>query len=188
MKTLFLIISIILPLYSPYLYIKSILRGGTKPHRTTRVVILVISLLTTASLIARHDRVALWLSLVSTLQAIAISALTFKYGIGGGSKIDLLCLLLSGIGILWWQTTNNPAYGLYFAVVADFIGMVPTLIKTYRFPETENWAFYGIDAVAAAGNILALNSWEIASFAYPLYLLVINAAVAMLALRNRDLI
>lgn len=184
MKQLFLIFSILLPLYSPYIYIKSILRGKTKPHRTTRIVILVISLLTTASLIAQHDRVALWLSLVSTLQAIAISALTFKYGIGGSSKIDLLCLLLSGIGILWWQTTNDPAYGLYFAISADFIGMVPTLTKTYRFPETENWAFYGIDAVASACNILALKNWELASFAYPLYLLVINALVAKLAVRS----
>lgn len=185
MKQLFLVVSIILPLCSPFIYAKSILRGEAKPHRTTRLVILIISLITTASLIAQHDQVAVWLSLVSTLQAIIIFTLSLKYGMGGSSKLDLICLTGALIGMAIWKMTDNPAMGLYFAIGADFTGVLPTLFKTYRLPMTENWVFYALDAIAAGCNLLALTVWTVAAFSYPLYLLTVNAVIALLSFSRR---
>jgi len=183
MKILFLIASIILPIYSPILYVKAILGRKAKPHRTTRFVILTTTILTTASLFAQHDQVALWLSFISMLQAITIFSLSIKYGMGGWAKTDILCLILASVGIIMWRTTTNPVYGLYFGIVADIMGMIPTLIKTYRHPETEIWTFFAIDATAAVFNLFALSKWTIQSFSYPAYIWAINTLVALLALR-----
>jgi len=141
--------------------------------------------LTTLSLLAAHDHVALWLSVISTLQAIAIFSLSIKYGMGGWAKSDIVCMGLAVIGIVVWQVTKNPVYGLYFGILADFMGMLPTILKTYRYPETEMWQFFGIDALAGTFNFLALSSFAPATFSYPLYLVFINGVIAILAIRKK---
>ncbi len=184
MKNLFLLLSIILPLYSPLIYTKAILRGDAKPHRTTRLVLLVVACLTTLSLLAQGDRVALWLSIVSTFQAITIFILSIKHGMGGWSKNDIACLFFALTGIIAWKTTSNPTLALYFGIGADIIGMTPTLFKTYRHPETEIWTFFGIDAISGLLNIFALTSWTLEAAVYPFYIVVINLLVALLAFRK----
>lgn len=183
MNTIFLLMSTILPLYSPIPYIRSILAGTTKPHRTTRFVYLIIGFLTTISLLSAGDRVAIWISAVSLLQAVALFFLGLTHGVGGWSKTDLLCLVLALAGITLWQTTSLPLWGLYFGILADFAGTVPTLIKTWHDPTSEEPQFYLLDAAAGVFNMFALTHWEIADFAYPLYLFLINILVAYLVLR-----
>lgn len=185
MKSIFLLLSVLLPIYSPWVYAKSILRGEAKPHRTTQFVLLVITLLTTSSLLAQNDRVAIWLAAVSAFQGVVIFILSLKYGMGGWAKTDLFCLLFAGLGIILWQTTHDPAVGLYFSIAADCIGMIPTLIKTYHAPETENMSFFALDSVAAGFNLLAHTSWGLTEITYPLYLLLINFTMVLLILHGK---
>lgn len=186
MITIFLFLSALLPLLSPIPYIRSILHGDAKPHRTTRLVILATSCLTTVSLIIQHDNTAIWLSLVSTIQAITIFTLSIKFGMGGWSIRDIACLTVAGIGILAWQTTDNPAMAVYFSVLADFIGMLPTIIKTYHLPKTELWYFFAIDTLAGICNLLAMKEYTIQAVIFPLYIVCINGAIAILAIRRRN--
>jgi len=183
MQPVFILISILLPLISPVVYAKAILKGEAKPHRTTRLVLLLITTLATVSLFAQHDHVAIWLAGVSMLQSIVIFILSIKYGMGGWSKDDLLCLGIALGGILLWQTTKNPAIALYASIAADFTGMVPAVVKTYKFPETEIYAFFLLDAIAAVFNLLAIKVWVPQAFAYPVYLLVINAIMVVIIIR-----
>jgi hypothetical protein len=183
MKQIFLIISCVLPLISPIIYSRAILKGEAKPHRTTRFVLLLISCLATLSLFAQHDHVAIWLAGASAVQAIVIFILSIKYGMGGWAKMDILCLVIALIGIIAWQTTHQPVIALYFAIFADFTGMIPALLKTYRLPETEIWLFYLLDTIAAGFNLLALQHWTPQEFSYPIYIVVINLVMVGLITR-----
>lgn len=185
MSTLFIIISSILALISPLIYARAILRGEAKPHRTTRLVLLIITSLATLSLFAQGDRVALYLAGVSTVQSVIVFILSIKYGMGGWEKIDLLCLGIALLGIVLWQTTKDASLALYMSILADLTGMVPALIKTYKHPETEVWSFFLLDVFAATFSLLAVKSWTIQQFSYPLYLILINLAMVLLILRPR---
>lgn len=103
MSTIFIVISSLLALISPIIYSRAILRGEAKPHRTTRLVLLLITALTTASLFAQGNRVAIWLAGVSTLQSILIFFLSIKHGMGGWSRADILCLIVALTGIILWK-------------------------------------------------------------------------------------
>jgi hypothetical protein len=177
LSSIFIVISSLLALVSPLIYVHAILRGEVKPHRTTRLVLLFITSLTTAALFAQHDRVAIWLAGVSTFQSIVVFSLSLKYGMGGWGKTDLLCLGIALLGILLWQTTDNPILALYAAITADLIGMTPTLIKTFYFPKTEIMAFYLLDAIAAFFSLLAIQTWSLSGFSYPLYLMIVNLSM-----------
>jgi len=183
MDTMFIILSSVLALISPIVYVKAILSGDAKPHRTTRLVLLIITSLATLSLFAQHDTVAIWLAAISTLQSIVIFFLSIKYGMGGLSKIDVFCFVIAMGGIILWQTTNDPSLALYTSILADFIGMVPALLKTYRFPETEIWTFYALDTAAAFFSLLAVKIYTLQQFSYPLYLMIINFFMVILAVR-----
>lgn len=175
--------SSILALTSPIIYARSILKGEAKPHRTTRLVLLLITALSTASLIAQQDTVAVWLAGVSTLQAIIIFALSIKHGMGGWARTDILCLVIALAGIIAWQTTNNPAFGLYASILADFTGMVPTLIKAYRLPHTETVWFFGFDTVAGILTLFAVSALTTQQIAYPIYIAIVNAVMVLLIVR-----
>lgn len=83
------------------------------------------------------------------------------------------------------EVTKNPVIALYFAIGADFTGMIPALIKTYHHPETEVWTFYTLDVFAALFSILALSKWTIAEYSYPTYIMLINLAMALLIVKPR---
>lgn len=185
MKQLFLVLSSLTALVSPLVYAKAILKGEAKPHRTTRLVLLLITSLTTASLFAQHDQVAIWLAGISTLQSILIFILSIKHGMGGWSTTDLLCLFIALFGIFLWKTTSQPTLALYSAIFADFTGMVPALMKTFRYPTTEVWSFYLLDVFAAGFNLLALKGWTLQESSYPIYIMLINLCMVLLIIRPK---
>lgn len=186
LQDIYIAISGCLALVSSTVYCLSIYNGKTRPHRTTRFILLLDTCLSTASLFAHGDRVAVWLSGVSALQAIVIFALSIKYGMGGWSRSDIACLIIALIGIVLWQVTSNPLLALYFSILADLVGMVPAMIKTYRFPETEIWIFFALDIFAGIFSLLALRQWGIADFSYPLYIMLINAVMVALIVTPRQ--
>ncbi len=185
MKIIFLIISTVLPLIGPFIYSKAILKGNARPHRTTTLVLLIINVLTATSLIAQGNNVAVWLAIVSVIQSVMVFTLSIKYGMGGWAKTDIACLIIAFIGIVAWQITKQPILALYFSLLADFTGVIPTLIKTYSFPKTEIWSYYLLDTVAGVFNLLALSAWTIEDYSYPLYVVFINLAVVILVLKPK---
>ncbi|MBP6945002.1 hypothetical protein KBD61_01260 [Patescibacteria group bacterium] len=185
MSSLLIFLSSTLVLISPFIYARAILKGEAKPHRTTRFVLFIIAALSTATLFANGNTVAVWLAGANLVQGAIILGLSLKYGMGGWAKIDLACLAIALIGIIAWQTTKNPLIGLYCSILADFTGMVPTLIKTYRLPKTEIATFFALDIFAALFSTLATHQWTMEQLAYPLYIGLINAIMVTLILWPR---
>lgn len=185
MQTTLIVLSSALTLISPLFYARAILKGEARPHRTTCFVLLLITALSTSSLVAEQNTVAVWLAATSTLQSVAIFILSIKYGMGGWEKLDLLCLLIALIGIVAWQTTQNPLLGLYFSILADFTGMIPSIVKTYRFPETEIATYFALDSTAGVLSLLAVVSLTLADISYPIYIFLVNGLMALLVLFPR---
>ncbi|MCR4329179.1 MAG: hypothetical protein NUV65_01380 [Candidatus Roizmanbacteria bacterium] len=186
MQHIFILISSTIALISPIVYSIAIFKGKAKPHRTTRLVLLIITSLTTASLFAQHNTVAIYLAAVLTLQSIAIFILSIKYGMGGWGKTDVLCLLLALLGILLWKITDNPRIALYFAIGADFTGVIPTILKTYRLPHTEVWTYYMLGIFAALFSLMAIKVWVVDQYAYPVYIMLINLIIVLLVIRPQS--
>lgn len=185
MSAFFIFLSSLLLFISPLIYAKAILKGQARPHRTTRFVLLLITSLATASLFAQHDTVAIWLAGVSSLQSILLFGLSIKYGMGGWAKTDVLCLVVAFTGIILWQTTKEPSLALYASISADFTGMIPAIIKTYKYPHTEIWSFFLLDVFAAILTMSALRSWKVQEYSYPLYIMIINSIMVLLIIRPK---
>ncbi len=143
MQTILLMLSGILAIMGGMIYLVSIGRGRTKPHRTTRFVLLIVVALNFVSVLAAQGNSGAKLYAgITCLFALAYFVMSIKRGMGGSSAFDWTCLILALLGIVAWQITNNPMLGIYFAVAADFIAYLPAFVKTWYHPHTESpWLY-----------------------------------------------
>ncbi len=183
--SILIVISSALGFIGPVIYAISILKGKSKPHRTTRLVLFLIGALGVFSFFLTKDYANLWLFSFLSLGNLILFVLSFKYGMGGWSRSDIICLLIALVGIVVWQTTKNPLMALYASVLADATGMIPALIKTYKYPKTEIWLFYFCDLLASILIIIAHKDISFNQFLYPLYLIIVNVMMIVFILRPK---
>ena len=185
MQNILVVLSSISVLISYFLYEWAMVKGKAKPHRTTRLVILIITALGASSLFAQNDRVvAIFLS-ICAVQSLVMFVMSLKWGMGGWAPIDVLCLAIALVGIILWRVTSNPVLGLYGAVGADLAGMIPALIKTYRLPKTEYYLTYVFDLIAILFTTVAIRNGGFNEYLYPAYLLAVNALMLVFILRPK---
>ncbi|HYK08699.1 MAG TPA: hypothetical protein VEW42_04340 [Candidatus Eisenbacteria bacterium] len=147
------------------------MRGRTKPHRMTRFLLLSIIGLNFFSVVALHGNLgALVFSGIAFIQAIVIFFLSLWRGMGGTTRSDWICLVITGVGIVGWKTTGNPIIGILFAILADFVAYLPAFIKTWHHPDTESPWFYVLGSFVLLLGLAAYKI-EIASF-YQIYALL----------------
>jgi hypothetical protein len=147
-------------------YVVSILRGHTKPERTTYFIWLILNVVTTTSYIAVGARTTIWTGIAYTFTAFLIFGLSIKHGMGGFSTFDIVCFLLAMTGIIVWLSTKDALLTLYFGTFVSFIAYLPTIKKAYFLPETENTLSWTMTACTAVVNVCALTTLK-PSFALP---------------------
>lgn len=188
MQQIFLILSIVAGFVSPVIGISSVLKGNFKPQRMTRFLIMLVSFLFVGTLFANGDTNGIYLASAQLLGSMAMFYLSLKRGIGGNTRLDWTVFAMAIGSLIVWQTTNIAFLGLVMSIVTDFIGFVPTLIKTWNHPETEEWKFYMSDVVASFFSILSISTLSLSNSVFPLYILAINiVSVVMILGRKRYL-
>ena len=90
------------------------------------------------------------------------------------SKFDLSCGLLSVVGLILWYITKVGNWAIFFSLLADGFACIPTLIKAYRFPETESAVPWLADSSNGFFTLLTIKSWNFATVGFPTYIFIIN--------------
>lgn len=89
-------------------------------------------------------------------------------------KFDLICGLLSVIGLIMWQITKVGNIAIFFSIIADLIAGWPTTVKSYNHPETENYWLYLGNAVFALITLLTIKAWTFETYSFSLYMFIIT--------------
>lgn len=166
-------------------YIIGILRGKTKPARASYAIWSVVQTISAMSYIASGATDTKWVPIVLTVSAIVIFVLSFKYGMGGLSKLDISCLGIAAVAIILWVTTNNPTLAVYASLVASTIAFIPIVKKSYLQPATENTLSWTLYATSVLFNIAALTTLEPVIALPPIVSLLFSGTIAVLLLMPR---
>ncbi|MBE9207049.1 hypothetical protein IQ244_11055 [Nostoc sp. LEGE 06077] len=169
-------------------YIVTILQGKTKPNRATWWIWVILSAVISASYYSTGATNTIWLPVCGGIGQLMIAILSLKYGEGGWSRFDRLCLLGVGMSLLLWWQFNSPLIALLSNILIDFLGALPTIKKSYYEPQTENFLTWSLYLVASTINLFAIESWSVALWAFPLYIFLINTTIVIFLLRNKLLI
>lgn len=166
-------------------YIRSILEKKTVPHRASWLVWAALGVITAASYYSGGARESAWLPAANAFAHIAVACLALTHGTGGWSKLDRLFLAGAASGLFLWYLTNSPLIALLTTIAVEAAGAIPTLLKTYRNPESEDKLAWSLFFAANAINLAAVTVWTPAIAAYPLYSFVASLAMVTLLYLGR---
>lgn len=167
---------VIVSIGAPF-YLRDILRGKTRPERTTWLiwsVLAIIAFFSQLKLGARWSLVFIGLGAVGNL---IVYGLSLRHGYDGWKGGDKLALVVAGLGLVVWAVTRSPLAALLGVVIADFAGGVLTIQKAYRKPRSETtitWLFASTAWLLAA---LSVGRFSFDLLIYPLYMAGICLAV-----------
>ena len=159
-------------------YFIDILKGKTKPQRTTWFIWSILGIIAFISQVQLRAHWSLVFAGFDSAGSLAVFILSLKYGVGGWSTTDKIALGIAAAGIVMSIVFNRPFVALFGVILADISGAVLTIQKTYKDPGSEttiSWIFIGISSVFGA---LAVGKIVLGLLLYPIYLAGGNFAVA----------
>ena len=168
-------------------YIRDIFRGKSKPNLVTWGLWAFVPLVATgAALSANADiwaTVRIFMSGFGPL-LIFFSGLFFSKSYWKLSRFDYACGILSLIAIGAWLAANAPLLAILLAAIADLFATLPTIIKAWKYPETETFYTYFVGLFTASIIRPAIPVWNIENSAFQIYLLFANTTLFFIVLRG----
>ena len=121
-------------------YIRDTLRGKTQPNQVTWFLWFVAPAIgIAAALINCVD----WTIQLPVFMAGFVPLLVFiasfvnKHAHWKLGMFDYACGLSSVLALVLWALTKDPVIAIIFAIIADGLAALPTLVKSWAHPETE---------------------------------------------------
>ena len=99
--------------------------------------------------------------------------------------LDYICLILSLLALILWLITKNPSIAIIFSVLSDFFAALPSVIKMYKYPETESISFYFSCFLSALSAFLVIHTCSLNQCLFPAYLVVLNFVLILLYYRKK---
>lgn len=101
-------------------------------------------------------------------------------------RLNIYCGLFALSGIALWQVADDPGLAIIVAILADIASSLPTIRKTIDRPHTEYAPTYAISALSMVLTLLTIQTWNFATIAFPIYVLLINSyMVGLITLRKK---
>ncbi|MFZ1250541.1 MAG: hypothetical protein WAR37_03810 [Candidatus Microsaccharimonas sp.] len=167
-------------------YLYETIRGNTKPNRITWLLWGLFPMIIFIAQKAQGVEGLSWVSFAAGFTPFLILLASFlnKKAYWKTEPRDYYLMAAGVVGLLLWYLTDNPNLAILFALLADLMAGLPTIIKSYKHPETESWVAYAISTVGFGLSILAIQSFSFETFAFVFYLFVVNALLAVFASRK----
>lgn len=169
-------------------YIRDTVSGKTKPNLVSWSMWAIAPLIGTfAAFSANAD---FWATLRIFLAGflpllILISSFTNRQSYWKLGRFDILCGLFSLLALIIWGTMNSPRSAILLAATADGFASLPTIVKAWKFPETETGWTYIASFISVALIIPSIPEWNIENASFQVYLLAANAALVVAVFRRK---
>lgn len=91
-------------------------------------------------------------------------------------KLDITSGIIAVIAIILWMMVGEGNMAIFLAITANALAGVPTLVKSIKFPETENYIYF-LTSVAALITLLTIDDWSFATYGFTIYLLIMPSLI-----------
>jgi hypothetical protein len=168
-------------------YLRETIVGNAQPNRITWLLWGIFPLVIFVSQRAQGVEGLSWPSFVAGFTPLLVvgASLFNKKAYWKSEPRDYLLMAAAIVGIILWAITDNPNLALLFSLLADVLAGIPTLIKSYRHPESESWIAYAISALGFGISLLAVQTYDLQNAAFVAYIFIMNSTFAVLASRGR---
>jgi len=168
----FVIIGALLQLLGISSYLVDTVKGKARPNRVSWFMWALGPFIAFSAELSHHIGTISLMTFMSGFGPLLIFLVSFlnKKSFWKTGKTDLLCGGLSCLGLILWQLTGVGNLAIFFSIVADFLAWLPTFVKSYKEPESENWHFFLFETISAGITLLAIQKWEFADWGWPIWI------------------
>lgn len=174
----FIILGVLLQLWGCFVYAKDTLKGETKPNRVTWFLWFLAPTIAFAAEVNEGVGLVSLMTLSVGLGPLIVLVASFanRKSYWELHRTDYLCGLLSMLGLVLWLIYQDGTIAIVLNIFADLCAAAPTLVKSFKHPETESVEAYWVAAVNAGITLLAIDIWNVAHYGFPIYIFLVNIA------------
>lgn len=163
-------------------YLIDTIKGKIKPNKVTWFLWSIVPFIAFAAQIKQGVELQSLLTFTVGFVAAVIFIASFvnKKAYWQITHFDLICGGFAIAGLILWQVTKVDNIAIAFSIMADGFAALPTIIKSYKKPETENYSIYLINDISAVITLLTINAWTFAQFGFSLYVALYTSILVIL--------
>lgn len=163
-----------------FFYMYAIIKGYTKPSRSTWFIWAFVGIITAFSYKASGAVDTLWVAISEATAPTIIALLAIKYGVGGLEKIDKIAFLGSTLSLILWWIFGSPLIALITNLAIDLFAAIPTIVKSWKKPEEEDRLAWSITQSGNLLNLFAIDQFNFGVILYPIYTFTIDGIITAL--------
>jgi len=170
-------------------YVIATIQGHTKPRIITWATWALLTGMASWAAFSDGQLAGGLFALLGAISTGLIALFGLRYADRSFEKIDALCLGGIVIGLILWALFNNPAIGVWAAIVIDFIGLVPTIRHAWQAPNEETALTYAavlIGGALAVTPVIISGETSVTAIGYPTYAALSLGAVTATILWRRS--
>jgi hypothetical protein len=99
-------------------------------------------------------------------------------------RLDIICGIFSLLALILYIFTHNLGISILFAIISDGLASIPTLIKSWNFPETETGSIYLGSIFSNTLGLFIIKNWIFSIYSFGIYLIIINLAISFCIYRK----
>jgi hypothetical protein len=185
----FAILAAVITVAGNAVYAVDTVRGNTQPNRVSWMLWTLAPMIAFAAEVTQHVGLQSLLTFAIGFGPLLVVCASFldPKAYARVTPFDVACGVLSVTALVAWAVTGTGNVAIFFSILADFFGAVPTLRKSHRDPESEHAVAFLAGVIGSIITLLTITSaeWGFASWGFPVYVIVVSGAIALLILRPR---
>ncbi len=186
-EIIYLVIVFSTSIFGLYFIIRDIIRGTTKPNLVTwffwglaPLVGSYLQLKAGAGLSALPVFMAGFFPVIIFILALVRKNAHWKITI-----FDIFCGVFSLVALILWVVTKRADISILFAILSDGLAAIPTLIKSWKFPETETALGYTPGLINNTLALFMVRSWTFSQYSFGIYFIVLNLTLILFITRKK---
>jgi hypothetical protein len=166
-------------------YVIDTIKGKTKPNRVTWFLWALAPMVAFGAMLG--EGVSITGGLMTFMVGfgpfiVLLASFVNKKSIWKITKFDVVCGILSFVGICLWSLTRTGEVAIAFSILADGLAALPTIVKAFKEPETESYLVFLLGAISALITLLAAKAWDFTHIGFALYIFIV-CSVAFILIR-----
>lgn len=179
--------SLIITTFGSFFYIRDILVGRTKPNLVSWFLWALAPIIGSYLQFKAGAGLSILLVFLAGFVPLVIFfiALLTKNSHWEITKFDIFCGIFSLIALILWLLTHRADISILFAILSDGLAAIPTLIKSWKFPETETAIGYSPGILNNILGLLIIKNWNFSIASFGIYFILLNSTLILFIKRKK---
>jgi hypothetical protein len=179
------ILAVILTFVGYIPYIRDTIKGKTKPHIYSWFTWAFVTFIIFALQILGHGGAGAYTTLATAILCLTIFILGMRNGNKDITKFDTITFVISLIATGVWIFAKQPVISTILIVTINTLANLPTIRKSWKDPHSETLFTWEMGAVRNFLGLIALQSYSVLTWLYPVTNLIINIIESSLLIMRR---